>query len=331
MCIIYYAVDVAGHTRTKGSVTVILMVFKDKNLNKMKVLYLCIVLILSTWVLIFVTFFCSLTSVQRAQVQQTPVEKDLVYVCGLSTAMGRNEELLQRIHSIVKPEKIFVVTKHVLHNLSVPVVQIKEPSSLPKERIDKISVLRNRCLREIENYNGYDWKNIKLIWVDLDMLIPDKTLRVVRGELTHNSTYDVICANGRGNFDDRFYYDISATILIDGTFTYLTPWTYMPRLNREIKFPEINKIFPHYRKFRQNKYVPVKGCFGGLAIYKFPIEECKYEAFSRYTGDAKYDRYKYNDYGKIRLCEHIPFHFCLQKRGARLAVNLGMKTFWTGH
>lgn len=305
----------------------------------MKVLYLCIVLILSIWVLIMVAFFSSSTPVQQTPVQQTPVEKDLVYVCGLSMALGKNEELLQRIHSIIKPDKMFVVTKNILGNLSVPVVQIKEPSSLPKERIDKISVLRNSCLREIENYNAYikdiyDWKNVKLIWVDLDMLIPDKTLRVIRGELTHNSTYDVICANGRANFDDRFYYDISATIFDDGNFAYLTPYTYYPHLNKLIKFPQINKIFPRYKTRlgnHYNKYVPVKSCFGGLTIYKFPIEACRYEPFSRYLGNTKYDRYKYNDYGKISLCEHIPFHFCLQKRGARLAVNLNMEVFWSGH
>ena len=233
---------------------------------------------------------------------------------------------------------MFVVAKNILLNLSVPVVQIKEPSSLPKERIDKISVLRNRCLREIENYNGYikdiyDWKNVKLIWVDLDMLIPDKTLRVVRGELTHNSTYDVICANGRANFDD-YYYDISATIFDDGNFAYLTQWTFNPKLNRRITFPQINNVFPHYKTRlgnHYNKYIPVKSCFGGLAIYKFPIEECKYEPFSRYMGDAKYDRYKYIDHGQIKLCEHIPFHFCLQKRGARLAVNLNMEVVWSFH
>ncbi len=298
----------------------------------MKVLYLCVLLILSIWVLIMVAFFSCSTAMQQPPVQQTPVEKDLVYVCGLSMALEKDEKLIKRIHSIVKPDKIFVVTKKVSRNLPIPVIQIKEPQNLPKIRIDRIASLRNYCLKKIQNYNLYmknknDWKNIKLIWVDLDMLIPDKTLRVVRSELTHNSTYDVICANGRANFDDKIYYDVSATILNDGTFAYLTQWVVHPKLNKHVTFTLINGVFP--LENNEKKYTPVKSCFGGLTIYKFPIQNCRYE-LSKNLVDKFYDRYKYNDYGKVRICEHIPFNRCLQKRGARLAVNLDMKVFWSG-
>ena len=101
----------------------------------MKVLYLCIVLILSVWVLIWITFFSSLTPVQQTPVQQTPVEKDLVYVCGLAKDWTRQvEDNLRRVDSIVKPHEIILITGKK-HNTTLHMKQIVQPSHLPPTRI----------------------------------------------------------------------------------------------------------------------------------------------------------------------------------------------------
>ncbi|MAD25307.1 MAG: hypothetical protein CMO44_14160 [Verrucomicrobiales bacterium] len=294
----------------------------------MKVLYLCILLILSIWVLIMVAFFSCSTAMQQPPVQQKPVEKDIVYVCGLAKDWTTQvEDNLRRVDSIVKPHEIILITAKK-HNTTLHMKQIVQPSHLPPTRIGRIILLRNMCLRQIENENSNNWKHIKLIWVDTDMKIPDTALVEAKRELKRDSTYDVVCANGRKVDEDIFYYDVSATILIDGTFTYLTPWVYDKSLNRKIDFREINKIFPHNRRLRQNKYVPVKGCFGGMTIYKYPIYSCRYKHVVKNKKNKFYNRYRYN--GDAKLCEHIPFHFCLQNRGAKLAVNLDMEVFWSG-
>lgn len=239
----------------------------------------------------------------------TPVNNkhDIVYVCGLTKEL--DEEFISRIYKHIKPDYFYIIIKTSLQkDIKTPVTYLDEPAHLPSHRIEKMSVLRNLCLNKI--------KGGTLIWIDMDMGIPDKSLNIANTLIHKETEYNIICANGRSAKDD-FPYDISATIFADGNFAYHSKWQVYPYLNRKVDYNYVRLTIP-----RGHGYMPVTSCFGGMAIYKIDLHGCKYS----YQNNSKYFRYMYND---RQVCEHVPFHFCLIDKGAKLAVKQDMLTFWS--
>lgn len=61
---------------------------------------------------------------------------------------------------------------------------------------------------------------------------------------------------------------------------------------------------------KNNELIPVKSAFGGIAIYHTPkLIQCRYHMFEIFNDK------------NIETCEHVPFHYQLIDKGARLFIN----------
>jgi glycosyltransferase involved in cell wall biosynthesis len=170
-------------------------------------------------------------------------------------------------------------------------------------RSPRVAFCRNYYIREINNNSKYS--NIDyVVMADLDGLNTEITQSGI-DSCWERHDWDVCTAN-----QDGPYYDIWAL-----RHEYICPndsWKEYNFYKTTLKLDEYNSLDKSIAK-RMIKieskldWIEVDSAFGGLAIYKKDIlQNCSYEG-------------TYKD--GTPICEHVPFHQQLKKRGHRIFIN----------
>ena len=222
----------------------------------------------------------------------TVAETRRVYIVGL--AREWNVRLIQTLNRTLRPVAITIVIPttnaiipSVLKGLSLVVITEQVAKETP--RIQKIVQLRNIYLNAIKNIPP----SSVIVVVDFDNALPNSSIGPLRRAVddVHSGEWDAICANGQAyNIErshtyeqshkhERYYYDGTATILMNGSFAYPVEWQTNPQDLEKTSIESVSRLF------RQGD-VAVQSCFGGIAVYRnFPLE-CQYEysvhGFERY-------------------------------------------------
>eukprot|EP00554_Chaetoceros_debilis_P008431 CAMPEP_0194099564 /NCGR_PEP_ID=MMETSP0150-20130528/706_1 /TAXON_ID=122233 /ORGANISM="Chaetoceros debilis, Strain MM31A-1" /LENGTH=654 /DNA_ID=CAMNT_0038785785 /DNA_START=113 /DNA_END=2073 /DNA_ORIENTATION=+ len=217
---------------------------------------------------------------------------------------------------------------------------VKDPifkTDEPMNRVKRIQFLREFQKEEIRKIlsknDDLDSTTIVLADFDLDKFPAfDKVVNNVESLQDHTSELDVLCSNGlSGNgANSKRYHDTSSTVLLPDTFVHpielreiAQMWPYED--SRFIINPEGNgesltstSLFKWFEeKGRENgstklqsNPVPVRSCFGGLALYKasrFLDGKCSYMHQSRAIKNAKYRNSLDNE-----VSEHILWNNCMR-------------------
>lgn len=186
-----------------------------------------------------------------------------------------------------------------------------------RNRVDKLSALREYQRGKIAS----QFTDVQGIIVLVDLDIPEmpsarSIVTEANNMIRNQAAPDILCSASQT--EDGKYYDSFATILLPDTFVY--PLEH--RLNSEPRKEEIQEFILDKSwegaKFLLNwlneqgngtQPVPVKSCFGGLALYRSSIlfdVRCTYS-------DKNDENQKYSNKDDRRPCEHVVFHNCLRR------------------
>jgi len=211
--------------------------------------------------------------------------------------------------------------------------------SQEKHRIVRVEFARNYQRHRIGTvYNIGPETTVVMADMDISQLPPIPDMLATAKKIGVDRVADVICANGL--LAEGGYYDTFATILLPDTFVY--PVNGRPNVEaRPVEDPTLivdnnftnidlmNYFLDHGKQEGSDTYepVPVKSCFGGLAIYKadkWLEERCSYHD-KDVEGNALYaNRFD------MMPCEHVIIHRCMQKYDPStvVAVQPDLHTVW---
>ena len=200
--------------------------------------------------------------------------------------------------------------------------------------IDRLSIIRDKQRERLQSFYEDRFETTSpvehVIVLDLDLHrtpMASDVVRAVQYLDGDGSSADAICANGL-TMDGKLPYDSYATVLLPDTFL-----GYFLRSNPTLMPNESSSVIDAYIEATTkptstgsttNNFLPVKSCFGGMAIYRADAwfaNECKY--FADYTKD----HVKYIAAATDRVCEHVAFNHCLQskyKNDFSIAVHRGL-------
>ena len=236
---------------------------------------------------------------------------------------------------------------------------IKEPGdvSLIPNRVDRIAYLRDFQREHLRLLLEGGKKDDIVIVADVDLhQLPDiGQLMYETDQMVKYHQHDVICS--LGVMSRPFgYYDTFATVLLPDTFVYPLRGRLVPKFyeGEDTSLVRSNEVYGNFSQWDLLDYferegrsvsremqlghnittqefspVPVKSCFGGLAIYSAPKwldTKCHYNknasALTRYAN--KHDG---------RACEHVVFHECLLNGDshATIAIQPALKTEWNSN
>ena len=177
-----------------------------------------------------------------------------------------------------------------------------------------------------------DYDNSIILLVDLDVgELPSsgKVINHAKAMGSGGSQVDGLCSNGVLGFSDdaEGYYDVYSTVLLPDTFVCPVKWRSIPEVRPE-EDPKLIVSSAHgegsftnvdlFRWFQQQgrrensramNAVPVRSCFGGLAIYrasKFLDTRCSYSYGNEHEINAKYKSRN----GKVS--EHLVWNTCMK-------------------
>jgi hypothetical protein len=200
-----------------------------------------------------------------------------------------------------------------------------EPNNLQDHfpnRVERISFLRDFqriAVQKEMQANGKSTEAKVVIVVDGDlhsMPSPAQVAQLAEDIMNGKETNDVICAAGV-NHDNFSYHDTFATILEPNDWMHHNRIRYPNEKHNKIgiaqaddgdlpTFADQNKL----RNLLSHGYpVPVRSCFGGLALYKANIwfqKDCSYH-------EAHYDDWRFANREDERPCEHVVLHECLRR------------------
>lgn len=248
---------------------------------------------------------CFRKLIKRVDYLSEPWKKSHLILVVPNSIGFNNEESL--INSIFEDQQKF--------NFDISIVSY-DPQILRLTKFCKLSTLRNLYLDKLCK-DEFLSKTDYTIVLDIDLQGP-----VSRDGLIHSSEilkdgyYDALFGYGiRINYLNiqipyfgASYYDTSPTIykndidVENGGFFILNEWR-----DNEIKGKHFKGMFTLNRN-RDDKIVDVASSFSGVAIYKTWLFT---EEKIRYRPDC-------------RVCEHIPLHFEMIKRGLALGINPAM-------
>lgn len=280
--------------------------------------------------------------------QTTPITNDNVIVSGLvrdaksvsSRALDFITEMScahsVNVHVVGGPDieelrSIYNTKVQEKYNLAdcAPLDLVVEGADLSStSRINRIEVLREFQRSDISAKIGSRLNNdsAAVVVTDFDLNdfpSPSKVLKHAREMNNHSSNVDVLCSAGVMGNDFDMYYDTFATVLLPDTFVY-------PVQDREVKEPwptedpafilndetfDARDLMTWLRNQGQSKdgemsAVPVRSCFGGMAIYrasKYLDTRCSYSHDKNAIKNAKYR----NDADK-QVCEHVLWSNCMK-------------------
>lgn len=228
---------------------------------------------------------------------------------------------IERLRSFFDNSQVIIVennskdaTKQLLEEYSsshsfVMLFMVDDPAMDALPRIEKMAVLRNRCL-EIVRESGYDPDLYIAIDGDLDFNA-SSVLRAIQ-HAPHD--WAGLFANGR-------YYLQAGPLRIP--VLYYDLFAYLPEGNHTIEGDslteeEMHRIRPiTHKALRKNHYLRCRSAFGGVGIYKYEAigENCY--TVEKNTVSSNFEH----------LCEHIPFNRGVLKNGA-LYICRDLKVFY---
>jgi hypothetical protein len=208
-------------------------------------------------------------------------------------------------------------TKDILHSNKDVVLHLNLDGKLShmKHRTQCISFVRNQLLKHVhKNYEKYDY----LIVADLDnVLVNFNVANIERIFNEIKEPWNALFANVPGP-----YYDIWALRSPELGIDFDCWDAYMhniqngmnPAIAREECINKFQVELPN-----NGKLIPVKSAFGGLGIYKLSATRgCTYE-WETYRCSCKHIKTKRGPC-RIDMCEHVPFHIDMVKKGAKLFI-----------
>ncbi|KAL3792300.1 hypothetical protein HJC23_006212 [Cyclotella cryptica] len=232
----------------------------------------------------------------------------------------------------------------------------------PNNRIAKIKRVREyqrQMLRDITNKQSRIFlkrndSTVPVIAVlDLDMFAYPRVIQIIQTSETHmipsdnhgpknGEKFHAICANGLQrsryweNRPHRNYYDTFSTVLLPNTWLHLESKRMIPRgglegenitLAKMSQQEALNWFLSEGTKNHKGTYepVPVRSCFGGLALYRADVwlhDDCRYDLYNK-------DLDVYRGKQEQHTCEHIVLHECLRQQiSLRIAVQPDLLTLW---
>lgn len=159
---------------------------------------------------------------------------------------------------------------------------------------------------------------------------------------TNHVKFHAVCANGlqRSRYWEsrphRNYYDTFSTVLLPNTWLHLESKRSIPRgglegenitLAKMSQQEALNWFLREGKKHHSGIFepVPVRSCFGGLALYGAYVwlhEDCRYDLYNK-----ELDVYRGKQ--EQHTCEHIVLHECLRRKlSFRIAVQPDLLTLW---
>jgi hypothetical protein len=209
-----------------------------------------------------------------------------------------------------------------------------------ENRIDRIQAARDFQRKDIaEHFDFADRDEAAIILADMDVSQLPPLDQVVGNAAKMNKRFgidvDVLCSSGK-MLHPYGYYDTFATVLLPDTFVYpVAGRPVMAARPEEDASLIIGANFSaeallnwfHHEGGVNARPIPVKSCFGGLAIYrasKWLDERCSYKDLHPEI-NAKYA----NKFDKAP-CEHVVLHNCLREIDPEVvvAVQPDMHTVW---
>jgi len=203
-------------------------------------------------------------------------------------------------------------------------------------RIDRIAALREVQRREVAAYldandlTDEEVHDTVIVVADLDVAflppasqVVDTALNMLSNQDRVKTKVDVVCSAGVEAHGG--YYDTFATVLLPDTFVYDANW----RLNRAVRPEEdasmiVGGGYPPFTNWELLRWfdrvaaerggsVPVKSCFGGLALYRaerWLDDRCGYVLPEEEEERSRLVERYANFEG--RPCEHVVFNSCLR-------------------
>mmetsp|Transcript_20711 Transcript_20711/g.31339 ORF Transcript_20711/g.31339 Transcript_20711/m.31339 type:complete len:396 (-) Transcript_20711:904-2091(-) len=232
------------------------------------------------------------------------------------------------------------------HHRCVPlVVEVENSQIKGDKRIDHLRALREYQRTKLRKLLPTDKEAIVML-LDLDLIELPPTSQIKRyGRKILKGDVDVLCAAGIiFNKDQReTYYDSFATIFLPDTFMHPLAL----RKNKELRPEEDPSLVLHQYEFAgvnilnyikeqgrrvslfgistSYKPVPVKSCFGGLALYRASVyfdEQFSYEIEEDDDLVSKYGNFQ------SEVCEHVTLHTRLHAAGRKIAIQPDLRTRW---
>ena len=138
-------------------------------------------------------------------------------------------------------------------------------------------------------------------------------------------------------------YSLPRTVLLPSTFVYPVSGRFDESIHDDEERQFIvssdgsfsqEDLLRHFEQISQEEFggrpVPVRSCFGGLAIYKSEVwhePKCRY---SSWQDQCSPDAVRYANIEDGRACEHVTFHACLRehRKGLAVAVQPKLMPMW---
>lgn len=286
---------------------------------------------------------------------------------GDNDSNNRKDDFRKKLHQIYTTKQNGIFRSIPEECAPVYLVEDAEVGTSSVNRIERVAKLRDfqresvRALfqQQTEVQTQSFSESSVIIVLDLDLAdilsAPSEVIRVAEQMVSHSNGFGMGDADGFFPFDgicaagitdavklEPWYYDTFATVLLPDTYVH-------PLQKREIKWHydgedpalvrsddrngswtqgDIMKWFQERASQSNEGVVPVRSCFGGLAIYRASVwlePSCSYSqdpsGLERYYSSVEH-----------RPCEHIVFHNCLHEnimpsRGG-LAVMPQIMTLW---
>mmetsp|Transcript_12883 Transcript_12883/g.19566 ORF Transcript_12883/g.19566 Transcript_12883/m.19566 type:complete len:944 (-) Transcript_12883:132-2963(-) len=209
------------------------------------------------------------------------------------------------------------------------------------QRIKKIVAVRELQRLKVADFLHEKSLNEQIvILADLDVVRLPPVSRVIESVrfVTENKVADVLCANGMDR--NNGYYDWYATILEPDTFIY--PIEHRPNTwdgedkqfimgeHGEMTSEKLWNWFREMGGYDENEGtawpVPVRSCFGGMAVYRAD----KFLDFGCNYGNVTEDDLRYANNIDGVPCEHVVFHNCLRRKDGtlKIAVHPTLNPIW---
>lgn len=249
------------------------------------------------------------------------------------------------IHIVTSRASMSVFDQHRQNYEScAPFIILKEDrnvGSIPN-RVDRIAHVRDFQRENLRLlFEDRTLENDIVIVADLDLVeLPSRNILLEKiNGIIADPAFDVICSAGQ-TFNPYGYYDIFSTIVYPETFVYPVEGRLTQLLNDGENRSMVRSadVWGKFNQFDLMEYfeqeasrspegtVPVRSCFGGLALYrasKFLSPRCGYSTQSK-------DLMRFASRFEQRPCEHVIFHYCLVRTDptTRIGLNPSLKTKW---
>lgn len=174
---------------------------------------------------------------------------------------------------------------------------------LHPQRTERIAIARNRCLKELRDFPGYQDVDYVVV-ADLDGVNAQLTEVGVRSCWMDAPQWDVCCAN-----QSAPYYDIWALRHKDWSPNDCqAQYRFLLEHGASIEKALHVAVFGRMVRIASNDdWTEVDSAFGGLAIYRRQIlESLSYQGLD---GDGQ------------EWCEHVSLHAQIKERGGRIFIN----------